>query len=69
MANDDGRVWVRGHFRRKPASGGGGTTKASGWVIAGAVAVFWLWGHYVGFTDDAGAPPPTAATPSAVGTP
>ncbi|WP_327682427.1 hypothetical protein [Kitasatospora sp. NBC_00458] len=68
--NDDRRlVRVREHYRRRPTPGGGGK-RTSGWLIAGALAVFYLYGHFVGFSEgDAAAPPPAAPTPSVVGTP
>ncbi|MBO1416670.1 hypothetical protein [Streptomyces sp. FH025] len=68
MANQDGRVFVRGYWRRRPAPGGG--AKGGSWLIAGVAAAFWLWGHFVGFSDTPpAAPPPPAPAPTAFGAP
>ncbi|MER7668355.1 hypothetical protein ABTY61_07785 [Kitasatospora sp. NPDC096128] len=75
MANRSGddRIRVRGHYRRRPAPGGG-AVRGSGWLIAGALAAFWLWGHFVGFADTPPQPAPQPApqgttAPTAVGAP
>ncbi|MFE7192335.1 hypothetical protein [Kitasatospora sp. NPDC057541] len=75
MAGGGAWVEVRAHLRREPGSGGGGGRggggrnggragrRTSGWVLAGAAAVFYLYGHFVGYRDDAAGPVP--ATPAA----
>ncbi|WP_380280961.1 hypothetical protein [Kitasatospora purpeofusca] len=74
MAGGGEWVRVRAHLRRKPGSGGGGGggggagRRTSGWVIAGAVAVFYLYGHFVGYRDDAAAPPSPAPAATAAPT-
>ncbi|MER7703683.1 hypothetical protein ABTX81_12370 [Kitasatospora sp. NPDC097605] len=67
MAGDGEWVRVRAHVRRRPGSGGGGNgggagRRTSGWVIAGALAAFYLHGHFVGHRDDAAAPPAPASS-------
>ncbi|MCX5215730.1 hypothetical protein OG689_41990 [Kitasatospora sp. NBC_00240] len=52
---------VRSHIRRNPRPS---AKKTSGWVIAGAIAAVWLWGHFVGFAD-ASTTSPTTPSPSA----
>ncbi|MFJ8621432.1 hypothetical protein ACIRD3_01130 [Kitasatospora sp. NPDC093550] len=67
MANHDDRVFVRAHFRRRPAPGGSAGAKGSGWLIAGAAAAFWLWAHFVGFSDTPPAAPPPAPAATTTG--
>ncbi|MBV2156432.1 hypothetical protein [Kitasatospora sp. SUK 42] len=68
MAKQDDRVFVRGYWRRRPTPGGVGE-KRGGWLIAGAAAALWLWGHFVGFSDTPATSPPPLPAPTAIGTP
>ncbi|MCX4745956.1 hypothetical protein OG455_10530 [Kitasatospora sp. NBC_01287] len=56
---------VRAHIRRNPRPS---AKKTSGWMIAGVVAVLWLWGHFIGFSDGNATTPvnsnPTVSAPA-----
>ncbi|WP_223243682.1 hypothetical protein [Streptomyces sp. CBMA123] len=60
---------MRGHYRRRSAPGGA-AVKGGGWLIAGALAAVWLWGHFVGFADTPPQPAPQhTPAPTAIGAP
>ncbi|MFE0514165.1 hypothetical protein [Streptomyces sp. NPDC058964] len=57
---------VRRHFRRNPRPKG---RKLSGWMIAGLVAVVWLWGQVFGFGESASGSTPAPGPSATMSTP